>query len=149
MPVSILSAEEREAWVAFPAEIEDSALGAFFTLTQDELGQVRRLHGDQNRLAVALEACSLRWLGLIPDDLGGAPAPAVRYLAEQVDLPVEALAAYGRSSRTRAKHEGLAQRIARFGVATANDLGRLHRRLLSGALEHDSARGEHRSEKSR
>ncbi len=138
MPVLILSGEEREAWAAFPEAIEDSALGAFFTLAERDLRRIRRLHGDENRLAVALGACSLRWLGFIPEDLTAAPEPAVGYLAEQLDAPADCLAEDRRAPRTRGKHARLAERVARFRIATPDDLGRLHGQLLSGALEHDS-----------
>lgn len=100
MPVSILSDAEREAWSRFPEVIDESALGAFFTLSADESASVRRLRGDESRLAVAVQACSLRWLGFIPDELAAAPERGVRYLAEQLDVSVSGLAVYGQSLRT-------------------------------------------------
>ena len=138
MPVQILSDAEREAWSRFPERIEEDALGAFFTLTASESEAIRRLYGDQNRLAVALQVCSLRWLGFIPDDLWSAPGRAVSYLAEQLDVAAEVLTDYRALPRTRSEHARVAQRIARFRTTIGNDLGRLHWRLLQAALEHDS-----------
>jgi hypothetical protein len=94
MPVQILSDAEREAWSRFPERIEEDALGAFFTLRAGESEAIRRLYGDQNRLAVALQVCVLRWLGFIPDDLWSAPGRAVSYLAEQLDVTAEVLTDY-------------------------------------------------------
>ena len=138
MPVQVLSAEEREAWSRFPERIEEDALGALFTLTAGESQAIRRLYGDQNRLAVALQASALRWLGFIPDDLWSAPGRAVSYLAEQLDAAAEVLTDYRALPRTRSEHARVAQRIARFRAAAGNDLARLHWRLLQAALEHDS-----------
>jgi hypothetical protein len=112
MPIEVLSAQEREAWSRFPLRIEEDALGAFFTLTANESKAIRRLYGDRNRLAVALQACALRWLGFIPDDLWSAPGRAVSYLAEQLDVPAEALTDYRALPRTHSEHARVAQRIA-------------------------------------
>ena len=138
MPVQILSDAEREAWSRFPEVIDEDALGAFFTLTAEDARSVRRLRGDQNRLALALQTGSLRWLGFIPEELLCAPERAVRYLAGQLDVPAGALLAYGDSQRTRSEHARLAQRLARFRAPGAEDLGRLHDHLIASALEHDS-----------
>lgn len=138
MPVQILSDAEREAWERFPERLEGEALGAFFTLTGDDFREIRRLRGDENRLAVALQVCSLRWLGFIPQELLCAPERALGYLAEQVDLDADAVFSYGDSQRTRSEHARLAQRIARFRPAEPGDLARLHDHLAQAALEHDS-----------
>jgi len=103
-----------------------------------EFAAIRRLYGDQNRLAIALQVCSLRWLGFIPEDLWSAPQRAGCYLAEQLDLAPAVLTDYRVLPRTRSQHARVAQRIARFRTATSDDLGRVHWRLLQGALEHDS-----------
>ena len=114
MPVQVLWTEEREAWSRFPQRIEEDALGAFFTLTTNDSVAIRRLYGDHNRLAVALQVCGLRWLGFIPEDLWSAPERAVSYLGEQLDVPVEVLTDYRALPPTRSEHARVAQRIARF-----------------------------------
>jgi len=66
MPVEVLSAQEREAWSRFPQRIEEDELGAFFTLTATDSKAIRRLYGDQNRLAVALQGVLAAVVGVHP-----------------------------------------------------------------------------------
>jgi hypothetical protein len=122
MPVQILSDAEREAWSRFPERIEEDALGAFFTLRTGESEAIRRQYGDQNRLAVALQVCSLRWLGFIPDDLWSAPERAVSYLAEQLDVAAAVLTDYRALPRTRSEHARVAQRGFQSSSSNGADL---------------------------
>ncbi len=83
MPVRFLSDAQREQLSGFPAELDGEALDRFFTLSDADLAEVRRRHGDANRLGWALQLCGLRMLGFCPDDMTIAPAVAVRFLARQ------------------------------------------------------------------
>ena len=50
MPVRFLSDAQREQLSGFPAELEPESLDRFFTLSGPDLAEVRRRHGDENRL---------------------------------------------------------------------------------------------------
>ena len=67
MPVRFLSDAQREQLSGFPAELEPESLDRFFTLSGPDLAEVRRRHGDQNRLGWSLQLCGLRMLGFCPD----------------------------------------------------------------------------------
>ena len=69
MPVRFLSDAQREQLSGFPAELEPESLDRFFTLSGPDLAEVRRRHGDQNRLGWSLQLCGLRMLGFCPDDV--------------------------------------------------------------------------------
>ena len=86
MPVRFLSDAQREQLSGFPAELEGEALDRFFTLSDADLAEVRRRHGDSNRLGWALQLCGLRMLGFCPDDMTTVPAVAVQFLARQLGV---------------------------------------------------------------
>lgn len=77
MPVRFLSDAQREQLSGFPAELEPESLDRFFTLSGPDLAEVRRRHGDENRLGWSLQLCGLRMLGFCPDDVTTAPPSAV------------------------------------------------------------------------
>ena len=80
MPVRFLSDAQREQLSGFPAELDGEALDRFFTLSDADLAEVRRRHGDSNRLGWALQLCGMRMLGFCPDDLTTAPVVVIRLL---------------------------------------------------------------------
>jgi hypothetical protein len=45
----------------------------FFILTGDDLAWLAGFNRDDNRLGVAVQLCTLPWLGWTPDDLTGCP----------------------------------------------------------------------------
>jgi Domain of unknown function (DUF4158) len=53
MPVRFLSDAQREQLSGFPAELEPESLDRFFTLSGPDLVEVRRRHGDENRLVLS------------------------------------------------------------------------------------------------
>jgi hypothetical protein len=60
VPVRFLSDAQREQLSGFPAELDGEALDRFFTLSDADLAEVRRRHGDSNRLGWALQQPELR-----------------------------------------------------------------------------------------
>lgn len=79
VPVRFLSDAQREQLSGFPAELGAEAMDRFFTLSDADLAEVRRRHGDSNRLGWALQLCGLRMLGFCPEDMTTVPAVAVRF----------------------------------------------------------------------
>jgi hypothetical protein len=87
VPTRFVSDTEIERLGKFPEAIDDRDLARFFRLDGEDLGFVGRQHSAAGQLGMALELCSLRWLGLIPDDLRGAPPEALQALAATLDVP--------------------------------------------------------------
>ena len=90
-----MSDAQREQLSGFPPEVDAEVLDRFFTLSGADLAEVRRRHGDSNRLGWALQLCGLRMLGFCPDDMATVPAVAVRFLARQLDVDPGSLGSYG------------------------------------------------------
>lgn len=137
MPTRVFSDAELEALRGFP-EITAAELIRYFWLAQPDLEFARRRHGPRNQLGVAVQVAVLGWLGFVPDDLAAAPAAGVGSLAEQLGVPFEVFADYGRRDQTRTDH--LREVAAFLGWRTpgAVDLKELDLFLLARAMEHDS-----------
>src|SRR4051794_24060540 len=91
MPTRFLSDAEIEWLERFPEEIDERDLARYFALDADDLRFVRRQHSPAGQLGIALQLCSLRWLGFVPDDLTAAPAEAIAVLGAVLDAPPRAI----------------------------------------------------------
>jgi hypothetical protein len=82
----VFSEAELERLRGFP-EVDREQLVRFFTLTPTDEAFVRSHRGPANRLGVAVQLCTLPWLGFVPDDVSSAPAQAAQRLAEHLGIP--------------------------------------------------------------
>ena len=65
MPVRYLSDAELARLSGWPEEIADEDAVTFFTLTGDDLAWLAGFNRGDNRLGVAVQLCTLSWLGWI------------------------------------------------------------------------------------
>jgi hypothetical protein len=133
MPVRFLSDAQREQLSGFPAELEPESLDRFFTLSGPDLAEVRRRHGDENRLGWSLQLCGLRMLGFCPDDVTTAPSSAVRFVARQLGVDPGVLDGYGSRAQTRTDHVNQVKAHLGFCPATNADLQDARDWLAAGA----------------
>src|SRR5688572_25924245 len=119
MPVHILTEAERQRRARFPTQIMAADVIRGFTLSPAELTGATKQRGDANRLGFALQLCALRYLGFAPDDLTTAPYAVLAYVAQQLDIAPEVLAAYGHRAQTRTEHLQQVQRYLGFRKVTA------------------------------
>lgn len=137
MKWGFLNVAERERLSTYPKDISDWDLGRFFTLTTDDLALLEQLRGDDNRLGFALQLCTLRFLGFIPNDLLDPPGVMVRLLAHQLDISATAFQTYGQREQTRSDHLLQVMEHLNYRRAAAEDLTTLEEWLVNRALEHD------------
>src|SRR5262245_5924602 len=137
MPIGFLTAAERDRLNRFPAQIPDDDLLAFFQFSEADHTAINQQREDHTRLGFALQLCARRYLGFAPDDLRTAPQQAVVYVARQLGIPPEALAAYGRRIPTRTMHLQQIQAYLGFRKALPLDWYALTMWLVERALEHD------------
>lgn len=137
MPGRFLSEKERARLSQFPGEVTSHDLAAYFTLTEADLAQVAGLRGEPNRLGFAVQLAALRLMGFAPTDLTTVPPRAVRYLADQLEVPPASFADYAERERTRHVHLQRAMRHLGFRRHTARDLAALEAWLTGRAMEHD------------
>ena len=102
MSTYVFSDEDLERLRSFP-EINREELIRFFTLTPADVEFIDpgRGRGPSDRLGLAVQLCTLPWLGFVPDDVSSAPAVAVARLSERLQVPVGELRAYGERDQTR------------------------------------------------
>ena len=137
MPIGFLTRTERERLNRFPAQIPDEDLRGFFLLSEADQTAINKQREAHTRLGFAMQLCALRYLGFAPDDLSTAPWDAVVYVAQQLAVSPDALAAYGRRIPTRTLHLQQVQAHLGFRAATPLDLYALRMWLVERALEHE------------
>jgi TnpA family transposase len=137
MPVQLFTEAERARRNCFPEMITYEELVTFFTLSERDLDSIPRYSAAHNRLGYALQLCTLRFMGFVPDNLTSAPPTAVVFLAQQLAVTPEVLTAYGIRAHTRQDHLYAAQVHLGYRKVGKKDIATLADWLLERALEHD------------
>ena len=86
MPVGFLSDSQTREYGRFFGEPTPEQLARYFHLDDTDRAFVAEHRGDHNRLGVAVQLGSLRFLGALLDDPAMAPASAVRFAAHQLSI---------------------------------------------------------------
>src|SRR5882724_5979276 len=121
MPIGFLTAADRAPLNRFPDQIPHEDLSAFFLFSEADQRAINQHREAHTRLGCALPLCALRYLGFAPDDLQTAPAAAVEYVAQQLGVAPQALAAYGARRPTRTPPLQQVQAHLHFRLATPLD----------------------------
>src|SRR6266542_1976912 len=104
MPGTFLTPKERERLACFADDIPHWDLITSFTLTeQDHIFNQTHLN-DAHRLGVALQLCTVRYLGFCPTHLHTAPLGAISYLPEQRHVNPTVFQGYGTRRMTQSAH---------------------------------------------
>jgi len=135
----VFSEEELVQLRGFP-EITRDELIRFFTLTAADRAFVDpgRGRSPRERLGLAVQLCTLAWLGFVPDDVTAAPPAAVGRLADQLHLGAGVLAGYGEREQTRTDHLRLVLQYSGWQLPRSLENKELEEFLLARAMEHDS-----------
>src|SRR5271157_5236425 len=121
----------------FDPPTEHRDLVRHFTLSEADLGAIRRCRGDHNRLGYALMLCYLRHPGRALRS-GERPPPALlAFVAEQIGILPDAVDEYLAAERNRQRHAVECQEqlgLRPFGKRPAAELASV---LLPQAIEDD------------
>jgi len=109
----VLTDEQLEELLALP--VTEALLVQHWTLSPADLTVVERRRGDPNQLGFALQLCAFRYPGRLLWSDEAIPAPALRFVADQLGVAPGALTAYGTRPQTR--REQLDALRAAFGFA--------------------------------
>lgn len=133
----VFSAEELSRLRSFP-EINRAELVRYFTLTGADEAFVRRFRMGRNVLGVAVQLCTLPWLGFVPDEVPTAPAAVVGRLSQQLGIAMGELRGYGEREQTRTDHLREVAGYAGWRSMGAAEWKDLDEFLFARAMEHDS-----------
>ncbi|MGK5553794.1 Tn3 family transposase [Actinomadura kijaniata] len=144
MSTRFLPDEQVERLRSFPG-IGREELIKYFTLTPREHAFLDAPgRGADARVGLALQLCTLPWLGFVPDDLEDVPQAALLRLTSQLAVFPGALEYYVASTRkrpqTRSDHLKLVMRYLKWKTATpgGQEWKELEQFLLDRAMEHDT-----------
>ncbi len=135
----LFSAAELVRLRSWPPEVGSAELVQFFTLAGDDLDWLATAaRGATGRRGLAVQLCTLPWLGFVPDDVAAVPVAAATRLASQLGVSRDVLEVYGARAQSRTEHLRLV--ATRLGWRTAGpaewkDIGEF---LLARAIEHDA-----------
>ena len=106
-----------EAWAQLRNPPTDEwSIVRHYTLSHEDLALVTRKRTDATRLGCAVLLCYLRYPGRALEAGETPPEPMLSFVAQQLGIKREALAAYGRRDTTRREH--LAELMRAFGYVS-------------------------------
>ena len=94
-----LTEAQLETMLALPAD--EAQLIRHWTLNRTDLAAIDRRRGGHNQLGYALQLCSFRYPGRLLHPGEAIPEPALRFVADQIHVGADALAAYAARRQTR------------------------------------------------
>ena len=106
---SIWSARQRA--VLFDLPTDEAALLRHYTLSDDDIEQIRVRRGGHNRLGFALQLCAFRYPGRLLAVGEGIPMNVLRFIAAQLGMRAEDLDGYAVREETRREHLAEIRRI--------------------------------------
>jgi TnpA family transposase len=102
----------------FPADLTEFEIRYFFTFTPHERAAIWSRYGDHHRLAVAIHLGFIRMTGCTLDAFDSLPLAVLRYLRDQLGLPIPArpttLRALYRRGQTLLDHQAWAAQLLGF-----------------------------------
>lgn len=86
MPVSFLTAVQRESYGRFATSPSPDEIAQFFHLSDDDLGLIAKLRGQHNRLGFALQLTAVRFLGVFLENPTVVPGEVLQTLIRQLNI---------------------------------------------------------------
>ncbi|MFK7802702.1 MAG: Tn3 family transposase [Anaerolineae bacterium] len=137
MSRSFLTYEEHERLTNYPTDMSSEDIGRFFTLTSADIELINHQRRDYNRLGFALQLCTIRYLGFIPDNLLTPPDVILRLLAYQLETSPQVLEQYGHRDQTRSDHLNQILNYLNYARLPLSELAPIEEWLVNRAMEHD------------
>lgn len=137
MPANWLNESEQKRFTSYPPQISEKDTVTFFTLTDADLQIIDKLRGNANQMGFALQLCSLRFLGFVPENLQEVPEEVTEFLGKQLAVNSKVLNKYGSRPQTRTDHLSEIYKYLDFHKATEVEEAENEAWLTERAIEHD------------
>ncbi|MBZ9753339.1 Tn3 family transposase, partial [Deinococcus sp. HMF7604] len=124
MPVEFLSDEQAARYGQYHGDPTPEQLTQYFLLTDADLALLAERRRKHNKLGVAIQLCTLRFLGTFLPSPSQVPAMVVEHLAQQLELSPDLLQKYGQREATRSKHRALL--LTHLGYREFGDWAAIH-----------------------
>jgi len=135
----ILTPEEQLLFTTIPDNLSAQEMAHYYTLHPEDKDFIYQHRGEENRLGVALQLCTLRFPGCYLMQMTGISEQLTIYVADQLEVSPRALADYGRRQQTASDHfQAICQRYG-YRLFANDDTMPLIRYLLTLAMENDEA----------
>jgi len=110
----------------------------YFTLTEKDREFIKIARGDANKIGIAIQLCTIKFIGFIPENFSDLSKSFIRYVAKQLDVDWNDFYNYGQREQTRTEHLGKIIDHLNFKYYDSEYEKKFQLWLNERALEHDS-----------
>jgi TnpA family transposase len=118
MPVEFLTSEQEKCYGRYGGEPSLEQLEKYFHLDNSDCQLIRGRRGNHNRLGLALQLCTVRFLGTFLSNPIDVPTVVINYLAKQLGIRKLLNLSLYRNSKTKREHTVLIRQ--RYGYQDFN-----------------------------
>ncbi len=144
MAFSFLTIKEREYYQVLPADIEEDTLMKFFLLNREDKTFIHFFHGNQTKIAIALQLGIIRFLGYLPDNWNSQiNNDCIIFVLEQLKIgqPSFDLTEYGSRPATKTQHlQQILKHLNYRRWQPIIDEPVMEKWLIDRGMEHDNER---------
>ena len=120
----VLSQSQREGFTALPIELTE--LAKHYTLSDVDLGMIRKRRESKNRIGFAIQLCLMRFPGRRLQSSEQLPDKLIAFVAEQIAVNPVAFYGYAEREETRREHFLLLARLLKM-----ESFGKTHYRSMT------------------
>jgi TnpA family transposase len=129
---------QRQKLELYPEMLIKDDMFKFFTLSENDKVFLKNFRGESNKLGVAIQLSTIRFIGFIPENFFKLDRTFVRYISKQLNINFQSFYEYAVREQTRTEHLSKVLTYLNYNYYNENYEKVLQNWLNTRAMEHNS-----------
>ena len=128
---------QRQKLELYPEMLIKDDMFKFFTLSENDKVFLKNFRGESNKLGVAIQLSTIRFIGFIPENFFKLDRTFVRYISKQLNINFQSFYEYAVREQTRTEHLSKVLTYLNYNYYNENYEKDLQNWLNTRAMEHN------------